>query len=119
MTGLSKLSVIIMALFIYGCSAPPSGTYDLPVLNKTSVSLVQCEKWNRISDKLIKSTCLFDNRNRAETGSLEIRAYDRNHVLIGRAPIGKVTIGEKVRINKAMAVKMDEEPVMMSLEVVL
>ncbi|NNJ92518.1 MAG: hypothetical protein HKP55_12660 [Gammaproteobacteria bacterium] len=114
---MTKLIVIVMVVFISGCSAPPSGTYDLPVINKTNVLLVNCGKWNRISDKLIKATCLFDNKNKAEAGSLEIRAYDRNQALIGRTTIGKVTIGEKVRINKAMAVKMDDEPVMMTLEV--
>jgi len=64
MTGLSKLSVIIMVLFICGCSAPLS--------------------------------CAYRPR-----------------------PNRQVTIGEKVRTNKAMAVKMDDEPVIMSLEVVL
>lgn len=113
---MKKLVVILVVFFIFGCSAPPSGTYDLPVINKTKISLVDCEKWNRISDKLIKSTCLFDNKNRAETGFLEIQAYDRNHALIGRTSIGKITIGEKVRINKSMALKMGDEPVMMTLE---
>jgi hypothetical protein len=117
--GLSMLAVIVMVLFISGCSVPPSGSYDLPLINETKISMVQCEQWNRISDKLIKSTCLFDNKNRAETGSLVIRAYDKNHFLIGRTSIGKVTIGEKVRINKAMAVKMSDEPVRMTLEVEL
>ena len=113
-----KKNIIIFNLLIltWGCSAPPPGTFDLSVTNKTKISLVDCDKWHRISDDVIKSTCLFDNQNKAEMRALEMLAYDENDLVIGRSSIGKITIGEKFKINKSMTIKPKDIPVMMVLE---
>jgi hypothetical protein len=113
-----KKNIILLNLLplILGCSAPPSGTFDLTVKNKTNITLIDCDKWHRISADVIKSTCLFDNQNKAEMRALSLVAHDENDSVIGRSPIGKVTIGEKLKINKSMTIKPGDIPVLMTLE---
>jgi hypothetical protein len=113
----TTLSALIM-LTLSGCYMPTNFSFDVPITNKTNISSIHCGNWNKISDNMVKSTCHFDNKNSAELKPVEIRAYDKQGFLIGKALVGKATIGEKVRINKAMVMERLEEPSTMTLETV-
>jgi len=111
----------LFSLFIPAISAcynPQNFAFDIPVTNKTRVASIFCNGWDKIGENLVKSTCQIDNLNKTETKDLEIRAYDKQGMIIGSAFIGKATIGEKVRINKAMIMERLETPAQMTLETV-
>ena len=110
--------ILLITLTLSGCYMPTNFSFDVPIINKTKISSIWCEDWAKIGDNLVKSTCHIDNRNSAEINPVEIRAYDKQGQLIAKASIGKATIGEKVRINKAMVMDRLEAPASMTLEVV-
>ena len=109
---------LIVSSTLLGCSAPDSGSFELTVDNQTNIKSFSCERWHQIGDNIVKSTCFVDNVDKAEMRPVEIRAYDQQDNLIGSALIGKATIGEKVKINKAMAMTEVAEPARLTLEVV-
>lgn len=104
-------------LWLAACSLPDDFSFDVPVENRTKVKSFSCERWFQVSDNSVKSTCDIDNREPAETGSLVILAFDSNGELLGRTQIGKVTIGEKLRLNKGMKMHSMKTPALVTLEV--
>ncbi len=113
-----KSAIVISAtLLLSGCYNPGNFSFNMPLNNKTNVTSIFCQDWDKIGDDIVKSTCHVDNLNSAETRSLVIRAFDKQGIEIGNAVIGKATIGEKLRINKAMILTKMEKPAEMTLEV--
>ena len=106
-----------LTLSLSGCYVPTNFSYDVPIENNTDVASIFCEDWAKIGDNLVKSTCHIDNQHSAEMKPIEIRAYDKNGFIIGTADLGKSTIGEKIRINKAMIMERLETPARMTLEI--
>lgn len=115
---MKKLLLALIILTLSGCYMPTNFSFDVPIDNKTNVTSIHCGNWNKISENMVKSTCHFDNKNSAELKPVEIRAYDKQGFLLGKAMVGKATIGEKIRINKAMVLERLEKPFSMTLETV-
>ena len=109
---------VLLGLLASGCYMPNNFSFDVPVTNKTNMTSIVCEDWDKIGENIVKSTCHIDNLNRAESRPVEIRAYDKQGFVIGKAFIGKATIGSKVRINKAMEMERMEAPAIITLETV-
>lgn len=113
---MKSLATVLLSLLVTGCYMPNNFSFDVPVANKTNITSIFCEDWHKIGDNIVKSTCHIDNLNAAEKKPVEIRAYDRQGFVIGKAFIGKATIGSKVRINKAMEMDRMETPATITLE---
>ena len=105
-----KTFPIALTLLLSACYNPSNFSFSLPVTNNTSVTAIACQDWDKIGEDIVKSTCHFDNQNSAETRPLVLRALDADGNELGNAYIGKATIGEKVRLNKAMTMTSMVKP---------
>jgi len=114
---MKKILIISLSLLLSACWVPFQFSFDVPVENKTNVADIRCNTWYKVGESTVKSTCHVDNLDGAEQRALAIRAYDAQGFIIGSAMVGKATIGEKVRINKAMLMSRLEEPASITLEV--
>lgn len=115
---IKSLATALISIIVTGCYVPTNFSFNVPVTNKTNLTSIVCEDWDNIGDNIVKSTCHIDNINQAEKRPVEIRAYDAQGFMIGKAYIGKATIGSKVRINKAMKMERMEAPAVLALETV-
>lgn len=107
-------SAVLLVFLLAACSA---NTFDFPVENKTSLTSIECKPWIQTGSNLYKSTCLVDNLNGNEKRPLKLVAYNETGREIASAYIGKLTIGEKIKVNKAMSFGDETLPAMLVLEI--
>lgn len=112
---IKPVAIILTSLFFAGCSGTDS--IDLPITNNTNVSHIECRPWIKQGSNRFTSTCLIDNADGKEKRPLKIAAYDAHGTEIGTAFIGKVTIGQKIRVNKTMPLNGEVMPSSVNLEI--
>ncbi len=112
---IKPVSVILTSLFFAGCSGTDS--IDLPISNNTKVTHIECKPWIKQGSNRFTSTCLIDNADGNEKRALKIAAYDAHGSEIGTAFIGKVTIGQKIRLNKTMPLNGEVMPSSVNLDI--